>query len=249
MNLDVKGIPHESTAEQLAENLRQAILDGQLAPGTRLVEQELAEQFDISRGPIREAIRILASEGLAELRKNKGAVVVSPTMDDVLEVYAIRMTLGAIAIDQLARQAAHDQLDLSKVTELLDLMSDRKIRQSNMQMVETDLRFQNELVALSELPRITAAMEKSSLDIRIFVRALNIEYDEVDHTNLVERHTNLLAKIIKGEAETATSLWFDHVRKSVAEFTKDMSSSDLNEFFERPLMRHVFDEATKEATK
>lgn len=249
MNLNVKGIPHESTAEQLAENLRQAILDGQLAPGTRLVEQELAEQFDISRGPIREAIRILAAEGLAELRKNKGAVVVSPTMDDVLEVYAIRMTLGAIAIDQLARQAAHDQLNLSKVTELLDLMSDKKVRQSNTQMVETDLQFQNELVALSELPRISAAMEKSSFDIRIFVRALSIKYDEVDHSNLVERHTNLLSKIIKGDAVNATRLWFEHIRKSVAEFTKDMSSSDLNEFFDRPLMRHVFDESPKGANK
>ena len=249
MNLDVKGIPSESTAEQLAESLRQAILDGQLAPGTRLVEQELAEQFDISRGPIREAIRILAAEGLAELRKNKGAVVVSPTMDDVLEVYAIRMTLGAIAIDQLARQAAHDQLDLSKVTELLDLMSDRKIRQNNTQMVETDLRFQNELVALSELPRISAAMEKSSLDIRVFVRLLNIQYDEVDHTNLIDRHTNLLAKIIKGNSDEAIQLWLAHIRKSVAEFTKDMSSSDLNEFFDRPLMRHVFDENPKGAKK
>lgn len=249
MNLNVKGIPHESTAEQLAENLRQAILDGQLAPGTRLVEQELAEQFDISRGPIREAIRILAAEGLAELRKNKGAVVVSPTMDDVLEVYAIRMTLGAIAIGQLARQAAHDQLDLSKVTELLDLMNDRNVRQSNARMVETDLRFQNELVALSELPRIISAMEKSSLDIRVFVRALNIEYDEVDHSNLVDRHTNLLAKIIKGDASVAIDLWLDHIRKSVSEYTKDMSSSDLNEFFERPLMRHVFDEAPKGVKK
>ena len=249
MNLDVKGIPSESTAEQLAESLRQAILDGQLAPGTRLVEQELAEQFDISRGPIREAIRILAAEGLAELRKNKGAVVVSPTMDDVLEVYAIRMTLGAIAIDQLARQAAHDQLDLSKVTELLDLMSDRKIRQNNTQMVETDLRFQNELVALSELPRISAAMEKSSLDIRVFVRLLNIQYDEVDHTNLIDRHTNLLSKIIKGNSDEAIQLWLAHIRKSVAEFTKDMSSSDLNEFFDRPLMRHVFDESPKGAKK
>lgn len=249
MNLDVKGIPSESTAEQLAESLRQAILDGQLAPGTRLVEQELAEQFDISRGPIREAIRILAAEGLAELRKNKGAVVVSPTMDDVLEVYAIRMTLGAIAIDQLARQAAHDQLDLSKVAELLDLMSDRKIRQNNTQMVETDLRFQNELVALSELPRISAAMEKSSLDIRVFVRLLNIQYDEVDHTNLIDRHTNLLSKIIKGNSDEAIQLWLAHIRKSVAEFTKDMSSSDLNEFFDRPLMRHVFDESPKGAKK
>lgn len=241
MNLNVKGIPQESTAELLAESLRQAILDGQLAPGTRLVEQELAEQFDISRGPIREAIRILAAEGLAELRKNKGAIVTTPNMDDVLEVYAIRMTLGAIAIDQLARTAPEKKHDLTKVNDLLGLMKDKKLRQSNALMVETDLLFQNELVSLSGLPRITETFDKSAVDIRVCIRALNIEYDELDHDNLVERHTKLLSQIEKGNADKAVELWVDHIRKSVAEFTKDMSSDDLNKLFDRPLMRHVFE--------
>lgn len=249
MNLGLKGIPKESTAELLAENLRQAILDGQLAPGTRLVEQELAEQFDISRGPIREAIRILAAEGLAELRKNKGAVVSTPNMDDVLEVYAIRMSLGAIAVDQVARQASLAKLDLARVNELLEQMNDRTIRKSNDRMMEVDLEFQNEIVSLSELPRISEIMDKSALDIRIFVRSLNIKYDESDHQNLVNRHTALLGHIAKGDSAKAVEQWSDHIRKSVAEFTKDMSSQDLNEFFERPLMRHVFEFKTKEGKK
>ena len=246
MSLNTNVLPQESTAQLLADSLRQAILDGQLKPGSRLVEQELAEQYEISRGPIREAIRILAAEGLAELRKNKGAVVSTPNMDDVLEVYAIRMSLGAIAVDQLARTSAITKPDLTAAEELLAMMSEPKVRNSNSKMIETDLLFQNELVSLSNLPRITEAFDKSAVDIRVCVSALGIKYDDADHANLVARHTKLLAQISKGNADKATELWVDHIRKSVAEFTKDMSSDDLNKLFERPLMRHVFEYGIKE---
>lgn len=246
MSFETNVIPQESTAQLLAESLRQAILDGKLEPGSRLVEQELAERFDISRGPIREAIRILAAEGLAELRKNKGAVVSTPNMDDVLEVYAMRMSLGAIAIDHLARTAATTKPDLTAATELLEMLSDPKVRKSNTKMIETDLLFQNELVSLSGLPRVTETMEKAAVDIRVCVRALGIKYDDADHNDLVARHTKLLTQITKGNGDKAVELWVDHIRKSVAEFTKDMSSDDLNKLFDRPLMRHVFDYGKKE---
>ena len=162
-------------------------------------------------------------------------------MDDVLEVYAIRMSLGAIAVDQLARTASEADVDLEKAQILLEKMNDRKVRQSNTRMIEADLLFQNQLVALSGLPRITEAMEKSAVDIRVCVQALDIKYDESDHENLVNRHTKLLNQISKANSEKAVELWVDHIRKSVAEFTKDMSSDDLNKLFDRPLMRHVFE--------
>ena len=241
MILNSKVLPQESTAELLAVSLRQAILNGELKPGARLVEQDLAERFDISRGPIREAIRILAAEGLAELRKNKGAVVSTPNMDDVLEIYSIRMSMGAIAIELLARSAANQKPDFSAPLALLEKMNDPKVRKNDSKMVETDLLFQNELVQLSQLPRVSEAMEKSAIDIRVCIRALGIRYDELDHTNLIDRHTKLLSQISKGNVEKAVELWVDHIRKSVAEFTKEMSSADLNDLFDRPLMHHVFE--------
>lgn len=247
MSFDTNVLPQESTAQLLAESLRQAILDGQLKPGDRLVEQDLAQRFDISRGPIREAIRILAAEGLAELRKNKGAVVSTPNMDDVLEIYAMRMSLGAIAIDQLARSASFAKPDLIAAQELLTMMSEPKVRKSNAKMIETDLLFQNELVSLSNLPRITEVFDKSAVDIRVCISALGIKYDDSDHANLIERHTKLLTQIANGNANKATDLWVDHIRKSVAEFTKGMTSDDLNKLFDRPLMRHVFEYGKKES--
>lgn len=241
MKIDTTVIPQESTPQLLAESLRKAILAGELKPGTRLVEQDLAQRFEISRGPIREAIRILAAEGLAELRKNKGAIVSTPSMDDVLEIYAIRMNLGAIAIDQIAKSAGQSMPDLTNAFALLEKMKDKKNRQSDEKMIETDLLFQNELVSLSELPRITEIITKSSVDIRICIKALKIKYDEIDHENLINRHTKLLKQIMSGNAEKSVEIWVDHIRKSVAEFTKNLAPGDLDELFDRPLMRQVFE--------
>ena len=87
-------LPEASTADLVAQRLRDAILDGSLRPGDRLVEHDLAARFQVSRGPVREAIRLLVPDGLVVLRRNRGAIVASPTFDDVLEVYAVRMSLG-----------------------------------------------------------------------------------------------------------------------------------------------------------
>ena len=107
-------------------------------------------------------------------------------------------------------------------------------------MIHTDLQFQNELAELSELPRITETMQKSGVDILVFVRSLGITYDDTDHDNLVARHESLLKAIKAGNPAKATEIWQDHARKSVAEFTKGLSSNDLNDLFERPLMNQVF---------
>lgn len=111
-----QAIESQSTAELLAEQIRDAILVGKLQPGDRLIEQELSESFKTSRGPIREAIRILATEGLVEHRKNRGAVVSAPNFDDVLEVYAMRMSLGSIAVTHASQLSFETQLDLREVS-------------------------------------------------------------------------------------------------------------------------------------
>lgn len=234
MSSGIHALPKESTAELIAMRLRQAILDGKLVPGGRLKEQELAEQFEISRGPIREAIRILGTESLVDLRKNCGAIVNMPTMEDVLEVYAIRMSLGAIAINHLARRALTGNVELEFLDALLAKISSAITRKSNVRIIKADLEFQNQLIALSGLPRINEAMGKSAVDIRFFVSALKINYDDVDHKNLHGRHTRLLSNIKRGDATGSVKNWQEHIRKSVAEIIVGNSSSDLDAFFKHP---------------
>ena len=83
----------ERIAEVVAKRLGQAILSGQIAPGTRLREGTLAQQFSVSRTPIREALIHLSAIGLVEAEPNRGATVLRLTVDDVAEVYHVRALL------------------------------------------------------------------------------------------------------------------------------------------------------------
>lgn len=90
----------DSTAEAIAASLRKLIATGELSDGARLVERELAERFAVSRIPMREAIQRLASEGLVDLYKNRGATVRTLTAADIDEIYSLRMLLEGDAIQR-----------------------------------------------------------------------------------------------------------------------------------------------------
>jgi DNA-binding GntR family transcriptional regulator len=210
-------VTSESTGDLLADDLRAAILDGRLAPGERLIEMDLAEQFETSRAQVREAIRLLASERLVQLRRNRGAVVVTPSIDDVLEVYAIRLSLGAIALAHAVQADSGDSLDDARV--LLDRMRDPIVRADATAMVEADLEMQAAIFALSGLPRICAALSATENEIRFFVSALDITYDTLDRDIQIDNHERVLDAIAAGDAETAISTWESHIERTVAEFS------------------------------
>ena len=92
--------------------MRTAILDGTLPSGTKLVESELADRFGTSRGPVREAIRELAREGLVAELPRRGTVVSTLTARDLAEVYAVRegleLTASKAVIDRVQRRAARE---------------------------------------------------------------------------------------------------------------------------------------------
>ncbi len=83
----------ERTADVVARRLGQAILSGEIAPGTRLREETLAKQFLVSRTPVREALIALSASGLVEVEPNRGSTVLRLTADDVAEVYHLRALL------------------------------------------------------------------------------------------------------------------------------------------------------------
>jgi DNA-binding GntR family transcriptional regulator len=97
--------------EAVASALRQAILAGALAPGSWLREAEVARELKVSRTPVRDAFRILATEGLLNINANQGAVVSPMTTEDVIELYVMREVLEGLASRLAARRAARRCLD------------------------------------------------------------------------------------------------------------------------------------------
>ena len=94
----VDGIrPTPALGSHVLERLRRLIIVGELQPGTHLVESQLSETFDVSRGPIRDALRQLETEGLVEPRR-RGVFVIGLTVQDIEELYSLRQLLEAEAV-------------------------------------------------------------------------------------------------------------------------------------------------------
>jgi DNA-binding GntR family transcriptional regulator len=98
---------HGETVTHIVARIRDDILTRRVAPGERLVESDLTRRFDVSRGPIREALRRLAAEGFIEHAPNRGAVVRRLSIEDIRELFQIRAELEALAA-RLAASAAAD---------------------------------------------------------------------------------------------------------------------------------------------
>jgi DNA-binding transcriptional regulator YhcF (GntR family) len=94
--------PTLTVSEQIAARVGDRILSGAMAPGGRIGEQELADEFSVSRGPIREALRILEREGLATLLPRRGAIVTELSADELRELLEIRAGLFEMVVRKIA---------------------------------------------------------------------------------------------------------------------------------------------------
>ena len=129
---------HQTLREKILESIREAILKGQLKPGEKVAEPELAERFGISRTPIREAFRQLESEGYLTVIPRKGAVVAELSEQDIEEFYAIKSVLEGFA----ARMAALKMTD--KDIEKLETINQKLEQLARQGDVKSFFRVHNE---------------------------------------------------------------------------------------------------------
>ena len=110
MTADVIPIPRAALHEQVAPRLREMLVEGRIAPGAKLNERELAELLNVSRTPLREAIRRLAAEGLVELLPNRGAIAVCLTEADVVNTFEVMAGLEAQSGELAAQRITDEEL-------------------------------------------------------------------------------------------------------------------------------------------
>jgi DNA-binding GntR family transcriptional regulator len=100
-----------SLPEQIAEQVSQRILAGELQAGDRIQEQELSESFGVSRGPVREALRILEKDGVVRIMPNRGAHVTALSIKEVREIFEIREVLHGVVGRQSCENIERETLD------------------------------------------------------------------------------------------------------------------------------------------
>src|SRR5262249_9395898 len=144
-----------------------------------LVEQQLTDMLEVSRHPVREALRLLAREGFVEIKRNKGASVSAVDADSVIEVYNIRMALGKIALDHLLagprRLLAADLKRLAKLAQ--NAVKFARLESQN-ETVRNDLEFQQAIIDATGLQRTIRYFSELTGDVRRFNNQLGVVYTD-----------------------------------------------------------------------
>ncbi|MGH2963623.1 MAG: GntR family transcriptional regulator, partial [Solirubrobacterales bacterium] len=133
--------------EQVRDRLREDVLSGELAPGTVLSEVSLARSFGVSRGPVREALGRLASEGLLTITPRRGAIVTELTRDEFVEAYQVRETLETLAIGLAVPRLR--QSDLARLRELHEEMIQHAQRGEVNRFFDANAKFHDLFVTVS----------------------------------------------------------------------------------------------------
>lgn len=209
----MKPLNRETLPDQAAEILRSAIRSGELRPGQRLVEAELAAQLGVSRIPIREAIRTLERDGLIVSEPGRGASVVSLTDEDVQEIYGLRASLEAYAIELIIESSAEAAIEALQA--LVDEMAAPSRAGIRDQLMEIDLRFHQALCRLSGNRRLLEAWLRLSDQIRMLLRLKDMVAD--DSGRLPRGHQRIVDAIRRGDAAAAGDLLRGHIRMSAAQ--------------------------------
>ena len=187
--------------------LRKAILRGELKPGERLMEIQLANKLGVSRTPIREAIRKLELEGLVLMIPRKGAEVAQITeknMQDVLE--------GRKALEELSVQLACERITPEQVEEMKMAAEDfRKVLKSGdvTKIAEADVKFHDIIFAATNNQRLITLLN----NLREQMYRFRVEYlkQKECYPQLLEEHDKLIALISGGEVEEACELMGCHI--------------------------------------
>jgi len=110
MTAQIVSIPRAALHQQVAKRLRQMLVENRILPGAKLNERELSEVLQVSRTPLREAIKMLAAEGLVELVPNRGAIALALDEDDVLNTFEVMAGLEAMSGELAAQRITDDEL-------------------------------------------------------------------------------------------------------------------------------------------
>ncbi len=192
VNIDTSDALHVPQLwEAVADKLRAAILDGSLPAGTKLVESELAERFGTSRGPVREAIRELAREGLVAELPRRGTVVSTMTARDLAEIYAIREGMELSAVRTVVERAG--DADFRSLEDSLGLMEEARSSGDYGIIAEHDFAFHRRLISLAGNRRMAdindAMLTQSAVLLRLAAEVnatLRSDLDRPVHQELVD---------------------------------------------------------------
>ncbi len=190
--------------------LEQMILSGRLAPGEKLTELTIAAKLGISRGPLREAFRMLEEAGLVRITKNRGVFVRDIAVEEAIEIFDLRAAMDELVGRKLAQNISPAQL--REIRSMVDAMEKAVKAKDTYHYHLLNLKFHDRLVELAGNSKLAAIYRKLIKELSLF-RRLNLEDGWLMPISASE-HRQIVKAIASGNADAAGKAMFEHVMDS-----------------------------------
>lgn len=204
---DRHGLAYSSTADRVAELLRNHIMEGLFPPGTRLAEEAIGQALGVSRNTLREAFRLLCHERLAVHQMNRGIFVPVLTREDVVDLYSLRRLIEGGA----ARMAGSAAMPARKAVLAAVEDAERAATAGRWFDVGTaDLRFHQAVAALAGSPRVDELMRRALAELRLVFHVM--ADPQQFHAPYLARNRVIAASVIAGEGDAAEAELLRYLR-------------------------------------
>ena len=208
-NDEIKGT---NLTERVYQQLRQNILSGKYKDGEALTELGVAKELNVSRTPVREALRQLELEELIEIRQNRGAVVKGISIDDIRDIFEIRSMIESMAAARAAVEGTEE--DFERLEETLDLTQFYLDRQNYEKLESMDGRFHQQLYDICKSRMLRRILK----DLHNYVgrsRGASLKTEGRAQDSILE-HRHILEAMRARDVEAARERMLEHVRNTRA---------------------------------
>lgn len=206
------------TAQLIADQLREQIVQGTFRPGQQINESLVASQLRTSRGPLREALQRLCQEGILVSHRNRGVFVLELSTDDVKEIYAVRESVESAAANTLLDAGQEQINDTCQVLKGIIKDMAKQVAVSDWQAIaRLDMEFHTSFVAGAGNTRLIRIYKTLAAESRMCILNLEVAYPRVDV--LVEEHQNLLDLLEERDRKGLQQAIKRHMQKAVEDLT------------------------------
>jgi DNA-binding GntR family transcriptional regulator len=211
------------TPEEMAALLGQAIREGVFPPGSALIQEDLAKRFNVSRNPVREALRILAAEGSVAIRPGGGATVRILSASDLEELYDLRLVLEPQIAPHVVSEARNRDIDrLSKMVEQMANETDIP------KWMRQNFEFHTFLYAIADRPTTESILRSLLSSVQPY------SHEHIDRlggrVQAAEEHFAMVKAIKENDAEQLSDLFVLHLQTAKERLIAFYSKSDAGAF-------------------
>ncbi|MBB2200476.1 GntR family transcriptional regulator [Gluconacetobacter tumulisoli] len=200
-------VPRLNLHDTVTTAIRGMILDGVLVPGQKIAERALCDRFGISRTPLREALKVLASEGLIELLPRRGAIVAQITKADIRDLFPIMGALEGLAGELACARA--DARDIQRMRDLHDQMMDSYIRRDEHRYLRQNRKVHETIFALARNPALSEMYQQ--VLTRIHACRFILKKCDRDWAVAVAEHAEIMDALAQRDGARLSQLMRDHI--------------------------------------